>query len=116
MAVLRFSILIGSLLAVAASAMAMSIQGDVSAPAPLPTIDLTRHQGVIVEGDAGSRGSLSVACARGSVVGGGFSHVGKDLQVIESRPDGAYAWQVSWVQSSDSDSVVYVYASCLIPA
>lgn len=83
------------------------------ASAGAPNVDLTRHRGVIVEGEPGTRGSLSVTCQKGTVVGGGFSHGGKNLHVIESRPDGIYAWQVSWVQSSTDDAVLYVYASCI---
>lgn len=81
-----------------------------------PTLDLTRHRSVLVEGTVGARGNLSVSCPTGNVVGGGFSHVGSNLRVIESRPDGIYAWRVSWVQTSADDSVLYVYAVCLIVA
>jgi hypothetical protein len=69
---------------------------------------------VSVEGEPGKRGTLSVTCPEEIVVGGGFSHVGKDIQVIESRPDGSYAWKVSWVQTSTSGSVLYVYPTCMI--
>jgi len=79
-----------------------------------PALDLTRHRSVLVEGTVGARGSLSVACPDGQVVGGGFSHVGSNLRVIGSRPDGIYAWRVSWIQTSDDDAVLYVYAVCLI--
>ena len=79
-----------------------------------PTLDLTRHRSVLVEGTVGARGNLSVSCPTGNVVGGGFSHVGSNLRVIESRPHGIYAWRVSWVQTSADDSVLYVYAVCLI--
>jgi hypothetical protein len=48
------------------------------------------------------------------VVGGGFSHVGSNLRIIESRPDGIYAWRVSWIQTSTDDSVLYVYAICML--
>jgi hypothetical protein len=79
-----------------------------------PALDLTRHRGVLVEGTPGARGNLSVSCPSGQVVGGGFSHVGSNLRIIESRPDGIYAWRVSWIQTSTDDSVLYVYAICML--
>lgn len=97
-----------------------AVQVSAAGPGPGPTlgdttIDLTRHGSVIVEGIPGTRGSLDVACADGTVVGGGFSHVSDGLHVIESRPDGIHAWRVAWVQSAADDSVLYVYAICLVP-
>jgi len=86
----------------------------VAGPAGIPTLDLTRHRGAIVEGIPGTRGNLSVSCPAGKVVGGGFSHVGPNLQVLESRPDGIYAWRVSWLQTSADDTVLYAYAICMI--
>jgi hypothetical protein len=116
---LKSGIVVGSVAAIALT-FALGLRlGHASAQAEPsladgPVIDLTRHRGVVVEGEVGTRGRLSVACPSGTVIGGGFSHVGKDIQVIESRPDGIYAWQVSWVQLAADDSVLYVYASCLV--
>ncbi len=120
---LNSGIVVASLLAMVMTFMlglglghASSVAGPAGVPdrPAVPDIDLTRHRGVIVEGGVGTRGQLSVACPSGTVIGGGFSHVGKDIQIIESRPDGIYAWQVSWVQLAADDSVVYVYATCLV--
>jgi len=76
-------------------------------------LDLTTHHSVVVEGIPGARGSLSEQCPAGQVVAGGFSHVGSGLHVTESRPDGIYAWRISWIQTSTDDSVLYAYAVCL---
>ena len=81
--------------------------------AELAAIDLTRHTTRLVEGIPGSRGSVSVSCSDGIVVGGGFSHVSSGLQVTESRPDGIHSWQVSWTQTSTDDTVIHAYAVCL---
>jgi hypothetical protein len=78
-------------------------------------IDLTRHTNVIIEGDAGSRGNLSVTCPSGTVVGGGFS-AGRNVRITESRPHGIRTWRISWLQTSDDDSVAYAYAVCLTSA
>ena len=83
-------------------------------PGGITTLDLTRHRSVIVEGVPGARGSLSVSCPAGKVVGGGFSHIVANLQVIESRPHGIYTWRISWLQTSGEDSVLTAYAICMI--
>jgi len=83
-------------------------------PATAATIDLTRHTNVIVQGTPGSRGSLNVTCPSGTVIGGGFSHVGRNLRIIESRPDGTRAWRISWIQTSADDTVAYAYAVCMM--
>jgi hypothetical protein len=82
-------------------------------PAGRSTLDLTTHHSVVVDGIPGTRGSISERCPTGQVVAGGFSHVGSGLRVTESRPDGIYAWRISWVQTSTDDSVLYAYAVCL---
>lgn len=91
---------------------------DEPAGAPQPSdrgaLDLTPHHSVVVEGIPGTRGWLSERCPAGQVVAGGFSHVGSGLRVTESRPDGIYAWRISWVQTSTDDAVLYVYAICLL--
>lgn len=93
--------------------VAMAVpQGAARAPG-ITTIDLTRHTSAVVEGAVGARGSLSVACPTGTVIGGGFSHVGRDLRIIESRPHGIHAWRVSWMQTSADDTVVHAYAICM---
>jgi hypothetical protein len=76
-------------------------------------IDLTRHTTRLVEGIPGTRGSVSVSCPDGIVVGGGFSHVSSGLRVTESRPDGIHSWQVSWTQTSTDDTAIYAYAVCM---
>jgi hypothetical protein len=81
--------------------------------AELTAIDLTRHTTRLVEGIPGTRGSVSVSCSEGIVVGGGFSHVSSGLQVTESRPDGIHSWQVSWTQTSTDDTAIHAYAVCL---
>ena len=82
-------------------------------PAQGSPLDLTTHHSVVVDGIPGSRGSLSERCPTGQVVAGGFSHVGSGLRVTESRPDGIYAWRVSWIQTSRDDAVLYAYAICM---
>jgi hypothetical protein len=123
MKVFRSTVGLGSLAALLAALLLGLGLGQVSATtgpqgaaraAGGPTLDLNRHRSVLVEGTVGARGNLSVPCPTGNVVGGGFSHVGSNLRVIESRPDGIYAWRVSWIQTSTDDSVLYVYAVCLI--
>ena len=81
-------------------------------PAGRSALDLTTHHSVVVEGIPGARGSLREECPAGQVVAGGFSHVGSGLHVTESRPDGIYAWRISWIQTSTDDSVLYGYAVC----
>ena len=81
--------------------------------AELTAIDLTRHTTRLVEGVPGSRGSVSVSCPEGIVIGGGFSHVSSGLRVTESRPDGIHSWQVSWTQTSTDDTAIYAYAVCM---
>ena len=81
--------------------------------AEFTAIDLTRHTTRLVEGVPGTRGSVSVSCPEGIVVGGGFSHVSSGLQVTESRPDGIHSWQVSWAQTSTDDTAIYAYAVCM---
>lgn len=78
------------------------------------TLDLTRHRSTFVEGIPGARGSLSVPCPAGMAAGGGFSHAGTNLRIIESRPDGIYAWRISWVQTSTDNSTLFAYAICMI--
>ena len=75
-------------------------------------IDLTRHTNVIVPGVVGSRGSLDVSCPTGTVIGGGFS-AGRNLRIVESRPQGIRSWRVSWTQTSADDTVAYAYAVCM---
>jgi hypothetical protein len=86
---------------------------DSSLGAELTAIDLTRHTTRLVDGIPGTRGSVSVSCPEGTVVGGGFSHVSSGLRVTESRPDGIHAWQVSWTQTSADDTAIYAYAVCM---
>lgn len=81
--------------------------------AEIAAIDLTRHTTRLVDGIPGTRGSVSVSCPGGTVVGGGFSHVSSGLRVTESRPDGIHAWQVSWTQTSTDDTAIYAYAVCM---
>jgi hypothetical protein len=82
-------------------------------PARGSALDLTTHHSVVVDGIPGARGSLSERCPTGQVVAGGFSHVGSGLRVTESRPDGIYAWRISWIQTSRDDAVLYAYAICM---
>ena len=81
--------------------------------APRSALDLTTHHSVVVDGGPGARGVLRERCPAGHVVAGGFSHVGSGLRVTESRPDGIYAWRVSWIQTSTDDTVLYAYAICM---
>lgn len=81
--------------------------------APRNALDLTTHHSVVVDGIPGARGFLRERCPAGHVVAGGFSHVGSGLRVTESRPDGIYAWRVSWIQTSTDDTVLYAYAICM---
>jgi hypothetical protein len=87
---------------------------DAGGPSGTVTLDLSRHRTAIVDGIPGARGDLGVSCPTGTVVGGGFSHVGPNLRVIESRPHGIDTWRVSWVQTSTDDSALHAYAICLI--
>lgn len=82
-------------------------------PARRSGLDLTTHHSVVVDGIPGARGSLREECPAGQVVAGGFSHVGSGLHVTESRPDGIYAWRISWIQTSTDDAVLHAYAVCL---
>jgi len=82
-------------------------------PAARNALDLTTHHSVVVDGIPGARGFLSERCPAGQVVAGGFSHVGPGLRVTESRPDGIYAWRISWIQTSTDDAVLHAYAVCL---
>lgn len=84
-----------------------------SGPTPAGKLDLRTHHSVVVDGIPGTRGSLSERCPSGHVVAGGFSHVGSGLRVTESRPDGIYAWRISWIQTSHDDAVLYAYAICM---
>ena len=79
----------------------------------LTAIDLTRHTTRLVDGIPGTRGSVSVSCHDGIVIGGGFSHVSSGLRVTGSRPDGIHSWQVSWAQTSTDDTAIYAYAVCM---
>lgn len=79
-------------------------------------VDLTRHTTTLVDGVPGTRGSVSVGCPEGIVIGGGFSHVSSGLRVTGSRPDGIRAWQVSWAQTTTDDTALYAYAVCLTTA
>jgi hypothetical protein len=81
--------------------------------AALTAIDLTRHTTTLVEGVPGTRGSVSVSCHEGIVVGGGFSHVSSGLRVTGSRPHGIHSWRVSWTQTSTDDTAIYAYAVCM---
>jgi hypothetical protein len=87
---------------------------DAGGPLGPVTLDLSRHLTAIVDGTPGARGYLGVSCPTGTVVGGGFSHVGPNLRVIESRPHGIDTWRVSWLQMSTDDSALHAYAICLI--
>ncbi len=93
-------------------ALAFDDAPDALEPARRSALDLTTHHSVVVEGIPGVRGSLREECPAGQVVAGGFSHVGSGLHVTESRPDGIYAWRISWIQTSTDDSVLYAYAVC----
>ncbi len=120
-------VLVSGIGTVAAAAMSQGSGGPGSGtPAAMPiaaslgaeftAIDLTRHTTRLVEGVPGTRGSVSVSCPEGIVVGGGFSHVSSGLQVTESRPDGIHSWQVSWAQTSTDDTAIYAYAVCMTTA
>jgi hypothetical protein len=85
-----------------------------SARAGAATLDLTKHTTAIVHGAPGTHGSLSVSCPEGIVVGGGFSTAGRNLRITESRPDGIYAWRISWTQTTWDDTAVHAYAVCMI--
>jgi hypothetical protein len=84
--------------------------------AGLASIDLTRHTTRLVDGIPGTRGSVSVSCREGIVVGGGFSHVSSGLRVTGSRPHGIHSWRVSWTQTSTDDTAIYAYAVCMTTA
>jgi hypothetical protein len=88
-------------------------QGEAGLP---EVVDLTRHTTALIDGVPGSRGSVSVGCPEGIVIGGGFSHVSSGLRVTASRPDGIRAWQVSWAQTTTDDTALYAYAICLTTA
>jgi hypothetical protein len=93
--------------------LASDVAPGATDPARNGGLDLTTHHSVVVDGIPGARGSLREVCPAGQVVAGGFSHVGSGLHVTESRPDGIYAWRISWIQTSTDDSVLYAYAVCL---
>jgi hypothetical protein len=95
------------------SATLAAVPSGASLEAELTAIDLTRHTTRLVDGIPGTRGSVSVSCPEGIIVGGGFSHVSSGLQVTESRPDGIHSWQVSWTQTSTDDTAIYAYAVCM---
>jgi hypothetical protein len=77
------------------------------------TLDLTKHTTAIVQGAPGTHGSLSVSCPEGIVVGGGFGTAGRNLGTTESRPNGIYAWRVSWTPTTADDTVVHACAVCM---
>jgi hypothetical protein len=119
LAALVFGSGIGTFMAAAApqsgpsSITLAAVPTGASLEAELTAIDLTRHTTRLVDGIPGTRGSVSVSCPEGIVIGGGFSHVSSGLRVTESRPDGIHSWQVSWTQTSTDDTAIYAYAVCM---